>query len=180
MSTSHKVDQIPSVPKNILRNILPSGNPFVADVDGMIGQLNALGRRLPPRYGWRFRTAEAFKAEMAEVDSNATDALPANVLYWRDQLGNWEAYSLMNTWRVIDLARSCVWAPARKDVVCAGLLARSAMETAATFVDAARKVSATISGPTNERKPSPILDPEIDLRKTGVIPTVRTLDSWGG
>lgn len=48
------------------------------------------------------------------------------------------------------------------------MLARSALETAAAFVDAARKVSASIRGPTNERKPSPILDPEIDLRATGV------------
>jgi hypothetical protein len=40
-----------------------------------------------------------------------------NLLYWRDQLGNWEAYSLMNTFRVIDLARSCVWVLGREDTV---------------------------------------------------------------
>lgn len=108
-------------------------------------------------------------AEMAEIAATATDVLPVNALYWRDQLGNWEAYSLMNTLRVIDLARSCVWALARQDALCATLVARSALETAAAFVDTARTVSATISGPTTERKPSAILDPAVDLRWTVVV-----------
>ena len=58
------------------------------------------------------------KAELAA----ATNLIAVNGLYWRDQLGNWEAYSLMNTLRVIDLARSCVWALARQDAVCASLV----------------------------------------------------------
>ncbi|MGH9808703.1 MAG: hypothetical protein ACRD9W_15910, partial [Terriglobia bacterium] len=106
---------------------------------------------------------------MAEIAATATNAFPMNALYWRDQLGNWEAYSFMNTLRVIDLARSCVWALTREDAVFASLLARSALETAAAFVDAARTVSATIMGPTSEEKPGPILDPAIDLRMNCVI-----------
>jgi hypothetical protein len=109
------------------------------------------------------------KAEMAEITAAATDLIAVNALYWRDQLGNWEAYSLMNTLRVTDLARSCVWALARQDAVCASLLARSALETAAAFVDTARTVSATISGPTRDRKSSAILDPAVDLRTTVVV-----------
>jgi hypothetical protein len=34
-------------------------------------------------------------------------------LYWKDQLANWEAYSILNTLRLVDLARSCIWALAR-------------------------------------------------------------------
>jgi hypothetical protein len=166
ISTSNKAAPIPPVPKAILRIILPSDNPFVTQSNEMIGHLNALSSVLPRQYGWRYRTAEGFKAEMAEIAARAADCLPANALYWGDQLGNWEAYSLMNTLRVIDLARSCVWALARQDGVCASLLARSALETAATFVDAARTVSATISGPNTENRPSALLDPAVDLRKT--------------
>ena len=166
MPSSNKADPIPRVPKDIFRRILPCDNPFVTDADSMIGQMNALSAKLPRRYGWRFRTAEGMAAEMAELSATAADAVPLNALYWRDQLGNWEAYSLMNTLRVIDLARSCVWALARGDAVCASLLARSVLETAAAFVDAARTVSATISGSTEERKPSAILDPHVDLRTT--------------
>jgi hypothetical protein len=165
----NKTDPIPRVPKDVFRRILPSDNPFITDADYMIGQLNALSGKLPRRYGWRYRTAEGMRAEMAEIAATATDTFPMNALYWRDQLGNWEAYSLMNTLRVIDLARSCVWALARQDTVCASLLARSALETAAAFVDAARTVSATIMGPTGEEKPGPILDPAVDLRTTCVI-----------
>lgn len=168
MSTPNKANSIPCVPKEVLRRILPSENPFVTDVDGIIGRLNALSGKLPRRYGWRYRTAEGMRAEMAEIAATAADALPLNVLYWKDQLGNWEAYSLMNAFRVIDLARSCVWALARHDAVCASLLARSALETSAAFVDAARTVSMTLSGPTTEQKPSPILDPAVNLR-TAVV-----------
>jgi hypothetical protein len=76
--------------------------------------------------------------------------------------------SLMTTLRVIDLGRSCVWALARQDAVCASLLARSALETAAAFVDAARTVSATISGSAKEGKLGPVVDPSVNLRTTGV------------
>jgi len=169
MSASSKTDPIPRLPKEILRRLRASKNPFVTDADGMIGRLNDLSKKLPRRYGWRHRTVEAFNVEVATIESTATDALPVNALYWKDQLGNWEAYSLMNTLRVIDLARSCIWAIAREDAVCASLLARSTLETAAAFADAARTVSASITGPTTQSKPSPVLDPAVDLRTTCVI-----------
>lgn len=165
MPSPNKTNSIPPLPKGILRQLQASESPFVAGANDMIGQLNTLSKKLPHRYGWRYRTVEAMNSEMATIESTAVDALPLNTLYWRDQLSNWEAYSLMNTFRIIDLARSCVWAVARKDAVCASLLARSTLETAAAFVDAARTVSATIIGPTAESKPSPIIDPDVDLRK---------------
>ena len=166
---SSKVAPIPRVPKEVLRRIPPSDNPFVTDINGMIAQLNALGEKLPRRYGWRYRTAEGMRAEAAEIATTATDCLAFNVLYWRDQLSNWEAYTLMNSLRVIDLARSCVWALAREDAVCASLLARSALETAAAFVDASRTVTATICGKGTKQTPGTILDPPTDLRKTAVV-----------
>ena len=169
ISTPNKIDPIPAVPKEVLRCILPCSNPFVTDANSIIGLLNELSVKLPFRYGWRFRTDEGMRAEVEAISATATDALPLNALYWRDQLGDWEAYSLMNVWRVVNLARSCVWALARQDALCASLLARSALETAAAFVDAARTVSATISRPTAEREPGGILDPAIDLRTTTVI-----------
>lgn len=162
------------MPKEVLRRILPSENPFVTDADGMIGRLNELSSKLPRRYGWRYRTVEGMRAEVAEIAASAkiaatpAKALPFNLLYWQDQLGNWEAYSIMNTLRITDLARSCVWALAREDAVCASLLARSALETAAAFVDAARTVSATITR-TTDGKSGSILDPDVDLRTTVVI-----------
>jgi hypothetical protein len=164
-----KTDAIPKVPKEVLRRVTPSDNPFVTDVNEMIGLLSDLFTKLPRRYGWRYRTAEAFRVELAGIAAASTDALPVNLFYWRDQIGNWEAYSYMNTVRVVDLARSCIWALARQDTVCASLLARSALETAASFVDSARTVNASICGSSTQQQPSPVLDPAIDLRKTMVI-----------
>lgn len=169
MPAPNKNGFIPGVPKKTLCRILPCENLFVTNADHMIEQLNALSGKLPHRYRWRYRTVEGMKTEMAESAATATDFLPLNVLYWKDQLGNWEAYSFMNTLRVIDLTRSCVWALARQDAICASLLARAALETAAAFVDSARTVSVTLSGPTTERTLAPILDPEVDLRANVVI-----------
>ena len=128
-----KVNFIPRLPKDILRHVLPLENPFITSADHMIKPLKDLSETLPRRYGWRYRTAEALKAEMADIAASAPDALPLNRLYWRNQLRNWEAYAIMITRRVIDLARSCVWALARQEAVCASLLARSALEPAAAL-----------------------------------------------
>jgi len=127
----------------------------------MIGALNALSEKLSHRYQWEFRTIEATRSEIARIArddgiSLNRRTLNVNLLYWRSQLGNWEAYSLMNTFRVIDLARSCVWALARQDIVCASLLARSGLETAAAFLEAAGTVAAFIEG-------CPLLDATFEL-----------------
>lgn len=148
---------IPRLPKEVVRRLRASTNSFTVDADQWIEKLNVLGAKLPHRYGWRFRTVDAINEEAKVIASTASDKLALNALYWQDQLGNWEAYSLMNTWRMVDLARSCVWALGRQDAICASLLARSALETAVAFVDSARTVSATI-------EEASILNPEIDIR----------------
>ena len=141
---SNKLNLIPKLPKGILNLVMLSDNYFILNVNQIIEQLNGLSSRLPRRYGWRFRSVEAYRAELEAIDNSAIDALPANLLYWKDTLANCEAYSLMNVWRTIELARSCSWALARHDAICASLLARSALETAAQFVDFARTVAATL------------------------------------
>ena len=84
IDTPNKADLIPPVPKEVLRRILPSDNPFVTDANGMIGRLNTLSGNLPRRYGWRYRSADGYKAELDGIVATATDALPINALYWRD------------------------------------------------------------------------------------------------
>lgn len=163
-----KPDVIGPIPEDVLRRVLPSENQFVTHANEMLDRLDALRRKMRKEYGWRFRTAEAFTVEMAQVKSSAVDALPINSFYWRDQLGNWEAYAVMNTLRVIDLARSCVWSLGRRDIVCASLLSRSALETAVAFVDASRTVSATLVGTDKKGNTSTVLDPALDLRDTVV------------
>jgi hypothetical protein len=118
----NKSRPIPEFPKGILEGLLPSENYLITHATLSVEQLNG---KLPDRYGWRFRTAEAFDAEAESIRQNAADMFPVNLLYWKDTLGNCEAYSLMNTWRMIDLAQSGILALARNDTICASLLARS-------------------------------------------------------
>jgi hypothetical protein len=72
--------------------------------------------------------------------------LAVNQLYWQDTLKTCEAYTVMCSWRMVDMARSCVWALERDDALCAAILARSALEGTAQFADAARTISATLDG----------------------------------
>jgi hypothetical protein len=146
---------IPEVPAEILKTLTPSEDVAINSARLSIQWLNELASKLPDRYHWRFRNVEAFNAELKEMLPPAKDALPLNRLYWQDALGNCEAYSAMASWRVVELARSCVWALARRDLLCSALMARSALESTAQYVDFARQVNATLEG-----------IPDVDLRKT--------------
>jgi hypothetical protein len=124
--------------------------------------LNELASKLPDRYRWRFRTEEAFSAEfqeLAESQSTTKDFGPLNRLYWEDALKNCEAYSIMMTWRVIELARSCIWALARRDLICGALTARAALESTAQYLDCSRTVSATL-----EQVPV-----DVDIRRNAIV-----------
>jgi hypothetical protein len=149
---------IPNLPNALRASVAGSANWFVLNIGDMIAQLNALGAKLPKKYGWRYRTVEAFTAELNELAEAKNSVFECNKLYWKDALGICEAYSLMTTWRTIGLARSCVWALAREDNLCAALLARASLETAAQFVDATRTINGTICD-------SGMLDPSADMRR---------------
>jgi hypothetical protein len=71
-------------------------------------------------------------------------AFRINRLYWEDMLKTCEAYTVMASWRIVELARSCVWALGREDILCAAIVARSALESTAQFVHSARTTSATL------------------------------------
>ena len=149
------------IPKEIRPLISGSENPFVTDADDMIERLNALLQRIPDKYQWKFGNVKAINAELKEVSPSPTAILQINQIYWRDQIGNWEAYSIMNALRVFDLARSGIWAIGRRDAMCACLLARAILETAASFQVAARTVSATLTG---HKGPS-IFDPDFNIHQ---------------
>jgi hypothetical protein len=149
---------IPQLPEELFRALTPSKHAAINSAQQCIEWLNELASQLPDRYRWHFRTADAFNAEFRELQSRAKDMQPLNRLYWEDALKNCEAYSIMMTWRVVELARSCVWALARHDLICAALTARAALESTAQYVDSSRTVSATL-----ERAP------EVDLRQNALV-----------
>lgn len=107
----------------------------------VIEELQAIADKLPARYGWRFKTADAFSAEASSPNLSIADL---NALYWRDTLALAEAYSVMAVWRMVDICQSAVRAIEEENVVPSCILARSALESAVQFVHDARTVSATL------------------------------------
>jgi hypothetical protein len=133
--------------------LTPSKDPAINSTQQCIQSLNELASKLPERFQWLFRSVESLAAECQEIRPTLKDVLPLNRLYWEDALRNCEAYSIMATWRVVELARSCVLGLERRDLLCAALMARSALESTVQHLDFARKVYATLKE-----------TPEIDFR----------------
>lgn len=135
---------VPPFPKEILSIIATVDDLVLLSVNENIEFLNKLMGSIPQPYRWRFRTVDAFKAEATQLIETGANPTEINKLYWEDTLNNCEAYSVMSICRLIELARSAVWAVARKDIVCAALIARAALENTVQYVDAARTITATI------------------------------------
>jgi hypothetical protein len=140
--TRKNISFVPSIPDELAQRVLPSSDIAINSINISIESLNDFARLLPTSYGWRFRTVEALKAELLEL--KLPTPFKVNRLYWEDMLKTCEAYMVMASWRIVELARSCVWALGREDTLCAAIVARSALESTAQFVHFARKTSATL------------------------------------
>jgi hypothetical protein len=159
--------QIPDVPFAVAQKLKYSTDLWVKNVAVYTSYLNTLCTKIPKEYKWRFRTAEGFNTEMKDIMPG--NVLEVNRLYCRDQLGCCEAYGVLSTWRTVDLARGCIWALARNDVVGAALMARSALENSAQLVDACRSISATLAGESEGLANGGLLDPSVDFKQSIVI-----------
>jgi len=133
---------VPSLPEPIAQRWLPSQDIAINSINLSIEELNKFVRLLPSKYGWRFKTVEALRAEMRGLPKKSP--IRANQLYWTDILKTCEAYTVMASWRIVELSRSCVWGLGRDDVLCAAIVARSALETTAQFAYTSRKIAPTL------------------------------------
>ncbi|MFL0690721.1 MAG: hypothetical protein ACJLUP_00855 [Agrobacterium tumefaciens] len=110
-----------------------------------VGAMNAIADSLPEIYHWRFKTAAAFTEEAGTLAYNGGGPSDLNRLYWRDTLGTIEAYTVMAAWRMVDIAGAAFTLLENEAYVPAGILARSALESAIQFVHDARTISHTLS-----------------------------------
>ncbi|MBY3369072.1 hypothetical protein [Rhizobium laguerreae] len=122
-----------------------------------VGAMNAIADSLPGTYHWRYKTAAAFAEEAETLAYNGGGPSDLNRLYWRDTLGTIEAYTVMAAWRMVDIAGAAFALLESEAHVPAGILARSALESAIQFVHDARTISHTL----NELM-------KLDLTTTGV------------
>lgn len=84
---------------------------------------------LPEEYRWKFSSVDAFKRKI-EVES----AENWNKHYWGDFLHNIQAYSITSSWRASELLKPAIRALNAKELVSAGVLARSLIELASAYI----------------------------------------------
>jgi hypothetical protein len=123
---------IPSLDPKFVRDRNLNGNWLVERFNENISLLDKLAGNLPRSLPWRQRTVEQFKAEVDQLLARDRP-LAAYRLQWQDMLDQVQAFGLLSAWRLVELASSAVWAMRRDDPLCAAIMARAALETAASY-----------------------------------------------
>ena len=120
---------VPPIDPSLLAHVHTPDDWLLKTAPRSIDHFNRVLDSIPRNYSWQFMSVEAFRRIGSTLDAPAA----AYRHYWRDMLGQIEAYSIMSAWRLAEISRSAVWALGRRDVVCAAILSRAALETAASY-----------------------------------------------
>lgn len=83
---------------------------------------------------YRYHEVEPFLSRNKEI-VQAEGGRASNKFYWTDFAQNVEAYIVVTRWRYTELLRSAIRCLNRREYVAAAVLARSALELGAVFVD---------------------------------------------
>ena len=120
---------VPPIEKSLLKRLHTLDNWMLDSATENIDCFNKLLNSVPPNYPWEFMSPDAFQ----RIGSSLGTAAALYLHYWHDMLGQIEAFSVMSAWRLADISQSAVWALRRGDVVCAAIMSRAALETAASY-----------------------------------------------
>ncbi len=120
---------IPPIEKSLLKRLHTQENWMIERTAENIERFNELLNSIPREYPWEFRSAEAFE----RIGNTLESEIEIYQHYWRDMLGQIEAFSVMSAWRLAEISRSGVWALRRGDVLCAAIMSRAGLETAASY-----------------------------------------------
>jgi len=164
-----------------------SKHPFVRDSEKMIQYFFELEKKLPPMYGWRVTSDEAFQKQLFTMADKVTsteiayDAL--NRLYWHDKARNLEAYGLMTYWRGAELLRSAIKLLNEKQVLAPAILSRSLLELGAIIIVSSNVIHKTVKEALTLKK-GVITSKELDELVNRLIwggkvitPTIKPIDS---
>jgi hypothetical protein len=127
---------VPPIEKYLLAQLRDPSNWFLEITKENIDWFNRVLDSVPRKYKWEFLNVEAFHHLVKSLEEKLPEEIAARDLYrlfWKDILGQIEAFSVMTAWRLGEIARSAVWAIRRNDVVCAAVMSRAALETAAAY-----------------------------------------------
>lgn len=120
---------VPPIDPSLLTHVHIPGDWILEAAPKNIEHFNRILDGIPRNYSWVFMSVEAFR----RIGSTLDTPVATYRHYWRDMLGQIEAYSIMSAWRLAEISRSAIWALGRRDVVCAAIMARAALETAASY-----------------------------------------------
>ncbi|MGP6089747.1 hypothetical protein [Antarctobacter jejuensis] len=137
------IEPVPKIPNRLIEKA-SGGNSWVGCANDSVKRFNDFSKDFPKRYGWRFKTKEAFDNEIQEAISLDDSPWAVNKIYWTDSLKNLEAYTVMSVWRTAELLRSAVKSLGGGETIASAIVARAAVESVVQFLDVSRKVSPTL------------------------------------
>ena len=123
---------IPNLDPKFVRDRNSNGNWLIARLNENISSLDKLARNLPVSLPWCQRTVDQFKTEFDQLLALGRP-MAGYRLAWQDMLDQVQAFGLLSAWRLIELVSSAVWAIRRDDPLCAAIMARAALKTAANY-----------------------------------------------
>ncbi|MGY5774600.1 hypothetical protein ACXHP8_23280 [Vibrio antiquarius] len=116
--------------KGILDYCKLSNNPIIKNADDRIAYCMSMDSKIPNEYSWKFTNVKTFEKQMTRL----TSPQEMNKLYWKDQVNNIEAYSIMTLWRGIELVRSCLSGLNGLETLSPAISARSLLELSTVFL----------------------------------------------
>lgn len=104
-------------------------HPAIKTASIAVAELSDVHADLPLDYRWRFSTDDSLERQCAGKSPREV-----NRIYWTDHARNIEAYSIMSTWRSVELVTSTIQGLNAREIVPSAVLARSLLELSCAFL----------------------------------------------
>jgi hypothetical protein len=165
MARSADLIQIPNLDKEFVARRNPGGHWLLDRFHENIGFMNRLAASLPRKMPWRAYSVEEHNAVFSALQERGLFG-EAYRFHWQEMLDAIQAFGLLSAWRQTELASSAIWALRRNDPLCAALLSRAAIETAANYAWFMSKYRAPLEGMIGREELDVGKELETELLKT--------------
>lgn len=127
---SQKISAFPSLSTWVVNHCRNSDDPIVYGAPERVESLLKLAADLPSQYGWRLSPLESIRDQISGVET--ADAF--NQIYWKDQLGNAEAYGYTTVIRASELLAPAIRSLNVDELLAPAIIGRSMLELAVSFM----------------------------------------------
>jgi hypothetical protein len=114
---------------------------FIKELPSTLSDFFASDAKIPSRYGWRFRDADALERQIRTAKTPQS----MNQIYWFDHARSVEAYAVVTVWRVTELLKPTIRSLNLRELVPPAVLARSILELSTAFVVNANVIRRTFT-----------------------------------